>query len=109
MNMSPTNSRQLLEFTWNRAACGPGGEQLWLRWNEDTFDSFFTVGEFEWHLQKQCDSQAMLIFPDKNLSYLCPYLALVVIALYDGLARAGMPEHKWDYVFPGCIKMRQAI
>ena len=64
------------------------------------FGPFFMVVELECHLQKQCGSQAMLIFPDKSLPCLCPYWALAVIALYDGLARAGMAEHKWDYIFP---------
>ena len=42
----------------------------------------------------------MLIFPDKTLPCLCPYFSLAVMALYEGLGRAGMPEYKRDFVWP---------
>ena len=42
----------------------------------------------------------MLIFPDKTLPCLCPYLALALMSLYEGLAPAGMPEYKQDFIWP---------
>ena len=65
-NMSATNAKKVLEFVISRAACGRGGEHLWLRYNEATYDPFFNCVDFEWHIAKQCDSQSMLIFCDKT-------------------------------------------
>ena len=98
--MSGENSNKLGEYNFNRSACGLGGEQMFLRWNEATYDPLFGTGKYLWHVSKQCDSQPMLIFPDKKLPCLCPYLALGVMSLYAGLARAGMSEYKRDFVWP---------
>ena len=102
LNICAENSNKLGEFNFNRSACacGRGGEQVFLSFNEATFDPLFGTVEWLWHVSKQCDSQPMLIFSDKIFPCLCPYFALAVIAVYEGLARAGMPEYKWDFVFP---------
>ena len=100
LNMPGENSNNLGEYNFNRLACGRGGEQMFLRWNEATYDPLFGTSKFPWHVSKQCDSQQMLIFPDKSLLCLCPYLALAVMSLYDGLACTGMPEYKRNFVWP---------
>ena len=100
LNMSGENSNKHGEYNFNHSARGRGGEQVFTRLNEATYDPLFGTGEFLWHISKQCDSQPMLIFPDKTLPCLCPYLALAIMALYEGLARAGMPEYKRYFVWP---------
>ena len=98
--MSGENSNKLGEYSFNRSACGRGGEQMFMRFNEATNDPLFGMGEWLWHVSKQCDSQSMLIFPDKTLPCLCPYFDLAVMVLYEGLARAGMSEYKRNFVWP---------
>ena len=99
-NMSPENSNKLGEFLWNRAACGRGGEHMFMKYSEATYDPLMGAGEWLWHAAKQCESHPMLIFPDKTLHCLCPYVALGWGAFYGGLERAHMPEHKKDFVWP---------
>ena len=38
LNMSGEDSNKLGEYNFNRSACGGGGEQMFLRWNEATHD-----------------------------------------------------------------------
>ena len=99
LNMSGENSNKLVEYNFNRSACGRGGEQMFTRWNEAAYDPLFGTGEFLWHVSKQCDNQPMMIFSDKTLPCLCPYLALALMALSEGLARADMPEYKRDFIW----------
>ena len=99
-NMNAENSNKFGEFLMNRSACGRGGEQMFLKWSECTWDPLFATGEWLWHAAKQCDSHPMLIFPDKTLPCLDPYMALGWMSLYGGLERAGMPEYKRDFVWP---------
>ena len=73
---------------------------MFLRFNEATFDPLFGTIEWLWHISKQCNSQPVLIFPDKSLPCLCLYFVLAVMTLYEGLVpgtkagtRPGEPDH----------------
>ena len=110
LKMSAANANKLHEHNMNRSACGRGGEHLWLSWNETTYDELFNAGKFEWHLVKQCDVQAMLMFCDKTLHCLCPYFSKGVFLLYGGGERLHMDQHKHDYMFPHLFNIQaQAV
>ena len=106
-NLDPTNARKLVEFVLSRAACGRGGEHLWLRFNEATYDPFLNCVDFEWHIAKQCDSQMMLIFCDKKDHCLCVYFCFGVYWLYGGLERYGLAKHIQDFAFPYLFRMQK--
>ena len=104
--IGPT-ARKYLEFIINRAACACGGEHLWLRYNEATYDYFFHGVDWEWQTVKQCNSQMMLVFYDKELYCLCVYFAFGIYFLHGGLERHDTEEHAKDYVFPYLFSMKQ--
>ena len=45
LNMCAENPNKLGEFNFNRSACGRGGEQMFMRFNEATLDLLFWTVE----------------------------------------------------------------
>ena len=97
----------LSEFNLSRHAIGRGGEHLYLRWNEGTYDEHFQAPDFDWPIIKQTDIQCMLLFCDRYLYCLCTFFGFAVFFLHGGLRRDGVSEATKDFVYPSLHKIRK--
>lgn len=101
------SSAVLAEFTISRSAIGRGGEHVFLRWDEGTYDPYFQAPDFDWSIIKQNDRQCMLIFCDVALYQLCPFFAFGVYFMFGGLRRDNVSEATKNFVFPYLHKMKK--
>eukprot|EP00956_Cyclotella_meneghiniana_P043427 scaffold269853_cov83-Cyclotella_meneghiniana.AAC.1 len=91
---------KLAEFNLTYQCIGRGGEHLYLRYPECSYDSFFQAPDFDWTMIKQKNTKCALLFMDRLDYCLCPIWALAVFYLYGGLRRDGIDGATKDYVFP---------
>lgn len=94
------SSGDLLELSMVRHGVGRGGEHVYLRWNEATYDPFFRAPDFDWKMSKQSDRQCMVMFCDRHLYCLCPFFAFGVSFMFGGARRASFSAAVKDFVFP---------
>jgi hypothetical protein len=106
---SKASVQKLAEFNLCRQAIVRGGEHVFLRWSEATWDDFFRAPDFDWSTIKQKETKCILLFCDRLLYCLCPIFGLAAFMLMGGLRR---DNTKWnsaikDYVFPMLHSMKK--
>ena len=72
------NCIALYDFSLSRFASARGGYHAFVRYYEGTYDPYFRSTNLDWSIIKQTDRQCMLLFCDRLLYCLCPFLALAV-------------------------------
>ena len=94
------SSRKHCEFVVNRIGLGRGGEHLFLRWLTTHWDYFFNGADTNWTMIKTYSDQCMLIFCDRYLYCLCPFMSFAYYFMFGGLYRANLESATMDFVFP---------
>ena len=93
-------ARKHCEFVINRCGLGRGDEHLFVRWLTTSWDYFFNGVDFTWTMIKTYSDQCMLIFCDRYLYSLYPFMALAYYFMFGGLVRDNPESPVLDFIFP---------
>ena len=93
------NCTAVAEFTLSRVSSIRSGNNVFVRYDEGTYDTYFQAPDLYWSIIKKTDRQCMLLFFDRLLYCMCPFFSFAVSFLYGGLCCNGIFDAITNFIF----------